>query len=107
MARYQRARGYARRGYSGAKRGYRAAGRSYGGKVGLNVSPAFLAGVVTGYTNLDDKLPGQLVLGAAVAPVNGLGVVKGFAQGVIAGNLVQTLMKTGVSKTGYQSMVTL
>lgn len=57
----------------------------------LGLSPAFLAGLAVGYTNLDDKLPQKAVLVAAVAPlkVKGFYQVKAGAQGVILGNMLQ------------------
>lgn len=61
------------------------------GGLGVNLSLPFLVGAVVGVTNLDDKIPKDLTLIAATAPVTGLGVVKSGAQGVILGNVVQTL----------------
>lgn len=60
-----------------------------------------LAGIAVGFSNLDDKLPKSVVLGAAVAPVKGLGVVKSGAQGIIFGNLLQGLL--GRSNSGNLS----
>lgn len=79
--RYRKARSYGRTAYRGGKK---AAGI-------LGLSPAFLAGVAVGYTNLDDKLPQKAVLVAAVAPlkVKGFYQVKAGAQGVILGNMLQ------------------
>lgn len=97
-------RGYARRGRMYAGRARRFAGRSYGSKVGLNVSMPFLAGVAIGYTDLDSKIPSQLVLGAATAPIKGLGTVKAAAQGIIFGNLIQSIKNGGLSTTGFKGV---
>lgn len=79
--RYRRGRFRAR----ASKKGF---GMSFG-KFGLNITPSMLAGVAIGMTNLDEKLPQGAVLAAAVAPVRGIGVIKGAAQGVVLGNLLQ------------------
>jgi len=102
--RYKRARGYARRGYGYARRGYSMAGRSYGSKIGLSISPAFIAGVLIGLTDLDQKIPAHAVLIGAAAPVKGLGVVKAGAQGIIFGNTIQQLRNSGVSSSGFQGI---
>lgn len=96
--------GYARRGRMYYGRARRFVGRSYGSKVGLNVSIPFLAGVAIGYTDLDQKIPSQLVLGAATAPVKGLGTVKAAAQGIIFGNLIQSLKQGGISTAGFKGV---
>jgi len=97
----RRYKNYARRAYGGARRGYSAMGRSYGSKMGVNISPAFVAGFLIGMTDLDQKIPGQAVLAGAVAPVRGLGVIKGGCQGIIAGNLVQSIRAGGLSSAGF------
>lgn len=83
------------------RRSYRRSGTS------VRLSPEFLAGVVVGFTDLDDKIPAELVLGVAAAPVTGIGKVKAAAQGIIIGNLVQTISKKGISGSSYQGMTTL
>ena len=85
-------------------RARRFAGRSYGGKVGLNISMPFIAGAVVGYTDMDQKIPSQLVLGAATVPVRGAGMVKAAAQGIIFGNLIQSLKQGGVSTAGFKGV---
>ena len=100
----RRWRSYARRGRMYTGRARRFAGRSYGGKVGLNVSPAFIAGMVVGFTDLDQKIPSQVVLGAATVPVRGAGMVKAAAQGIIFGNLIQSLKQGGVSTAGFKGV---
>ena len=85
-------------------RARRFAGRSYGGKVGLNISMPFIAGAVVGYTDMDSKIPSQLVLGAATVPVRGAGMVKAAAQGIIFGNLIQSLKQGGVSTAGFKGV---
>jgi hypothetical protein len=97
------ARKYRRR-FSYARRAYRFGGRSYGGKMGLNISPAFLAGMAIGFTDLDQKIPGQLVLGTAVAPIKGIGTIKAGAQGIIFGNLLQTIKNGGLSASGFKGI---
>ena len=99
-----------RRNYRGTYRGrrYGASFRrrgfagSYGG-YGMNLSTPFLAGAVVGYTNMDDKIPAELTMLGASAPIRGkgFGTVKGFSQGVIMGNLLQLLTKNkGLSGKG-------
>ena len=100
----RRYRRYARRGRMYYGRARRFAGRSYGGKVGLNISMPFIAGAVVGYTDMDQKIPSQLVLGAATAPIKGIGTVKAAAQGIIFGNLVQTIKNSGVSTQGFKGV---
>jgi hypothetical protein len=97
------ARNYRRR-YSYARRAYRFGGRPYGGRIGLNISPAFIAGAMLGLTDLDQKIPAQAVLIGATAPVRGLGVVKGGCQGIIFGNTLQQIRNSGISKTGFQGI---
>lgn len=62
-------------------------------KTGINLSTSFLAGLAVGFTDIDKKIPAEVVLGAAVAPVSGIGTIKAVAQGVVCGNLIQNLMK--------------
>lgn len=92
-------RSYGRRPYYASRRG----GSRRGG-MGLNLNPAFLAGAAIGFSDLDKNIPGQVVLGAATAPIRGLGMIKGVAQGIIFGNLVQTIKNTGVSNTGFKGI---
>jgi hypothetical protein len=77
--------------------------RSYGRRnnTGLNLSTPFLAGLVVGYTNLDDKIPAQLSLAAATAPIRmqGFGKIKALAQGIVFGNLIQSYMNKGGQST--------
>ncbi len=63
-------------------------------KAGINLSTPFIAGLAVGFTDIDKQVPAELVLGAAVAPVSGIGSIKAVAQGVIFGNLIQKFMKT-------------
>jgi hypothetical protein len=93
--------------YRGFVRRYYGRARRYGSKVGLNVNMPFLAGAVIGFSDLDEKIPAQIVLGAATVPVRGLGTVKAAAQGIIFGNLLQQLKNKQVSTEGYQSVVTI
>ena len=72
------------------------------GKIGVKFSPTFLGGMVLGFTNLDEKLPQELVLATAVAPISGIGAVKGAAQGIVVGNLIQKLTG-GTSLGGHAS----
>lgn len=57
--------------------------------MGISISPATIAGIVIGYTNLDDKIPKGVTLTAAVAPVKGLGRVQTVARGIMFGNMIQ------------------
>ena len=103
------ARRYRRSGsgsYRGRKYAY-SAGRggfagSFGG-YGLNLSTPWLAGAVVGFTNLDEKIPAELTLAASSIPLKGRGIgpIKGFAQGVLCGNLIQSLVANkGISGQG-------
>jgi len=53
---------------------------------------------------MDQKIPSQLVLGAATVPVRGAGMVKAAAQGIIFGNLIQSLKQGGVSTAGFKGV---
>ena len=90
--RYRRGRFRARASKSGI-------GASFG-KLGVKLSPTFLGGIVVGMTNLDDKLPKEVVLATAVAPISGIGAFKGAAQGIVLGNLLQGFMG-GKSLAGH------
>ena len=83
-----------RRSYSGGRR------RSYRSRSRLNVSPAYVAGVAAGFSNYDKMVPAEIIIGAAVAPVRGIGTIKAVAQGALMGNLLQAVMKNkGLSGT--------
>jgi len=91
-----RAGGYAKRTAGGyAKRG-RAYGSKRNRKLGINSSIPFLIGLGVGLTNMDDKIPKELTLGLAVAPVKGIGELKGGAQGVVFGNMLQQKFGIGL-----------
>jgi hypothetical protein len=94
-----------RRSYGGRRPYYSARSGGRRGGVGINLSMPFLAGAIVGYTDMDNKIPAQLVLGAASAPVRGMGVLKGAAQGVVFGNLIQQIVASkGVSSSGFQGI---
>lgn len=63
-----------------------------------------MIGALVGFTNMDDKIPKELTLAAASIPISGIkgmGSIKGAAQGVIFGNLVQSLVANkGMSGQG-------
>lgn len=82
-----RARNYGRRAYGYGKRMY--------GRTGLNMTMPFLAGTIVGLTDFDKVIPAEIKLGVAVLPVKGVGSIKGFAQGLIAGDLIQGM--TGIN----------
>ena len=87
MARMRRARNYARTGYRKAKQG-------------LDLSPTFIAGAVAGWTDLDKKVPAEVVLLGATAPVRGFYKVKSVCQGAIFGNTIKSMMANkGLSGT--------
>ncbi len=87
--RFKRYRGTARKAYS---------------KTGLNLSIPFLVGAMVGFTDLDQRIPSQIVLGAATVPMRGFGTIKAGAQGVIFGNLVQGLKNGGLSSSGFRGV---
>ena len=64
-----------------------------GGKI-LGMSLPQLIGFGIGLTKIDNALPKNLILGAAVMPtgiVKGVAPIANFAKGVILGNMVQGL----------------
>lgn len=75
---------FSRRGFAG----------SYGG-YGFNLSTPFLAGAIIGFTNMDDKIPAEVTLAGASMPIKGkgFGMIKAVSQGVLMGNLIQSLTK--------------
>ena len=80
--------GYARGRYGG-RVGFRA------GRFGLSLSMPFLVGAAIGMTNLDNMIPPWVKILAACAPVRGLGPIKAVAQGMLVGDVVQSM--TGFS----------
>ena len=59
------------------------------GSTKLQISTGFLAGVAAGVTNLDNKIPADVRIALAAAPITGIGMVKGFFQGAILGDIAQ------------------
>ncbi|MDO9573467.1 MAG: hypothetical protein Q7I94_00625 [Candidatus Contubernalis sp.] len=83
---------FSRRGFSGSVGGY-----------GLNLSTPFMAGALIGFTNMDDKIPAEITLAGASMPIKGkgFGTVKAVSQGILMGNLIQSLVKNkGLSGKG-------
>lgn len=83
--------------YRSKRRSFRrSSGRSRSalGGLGLNLSLPTLAGVVVGFSNLDDRLPKEAVLAAAVAPVR-TGKIGSAARGIVFGNLIQGFLGRG------------
>lgn len=78
------------RGRNWVNRNFMASGRRYGRKgMGLNLSVEFLAGLAVGAaTDIDNKIPANVKVFAACAPVRGMGKVKGFAQGLLVGDML-------------------
>ena len=86
---YRSTRGFRRgRYYAGYSRGSFGFGR---GKFGLSLSIPFLAGAAIGMTNLDNMIPPWVKILAACAPVRGIGPVKAVAQGMLLGDVVQSM----------------
>lgn len=94
MARYGKRYGNFRKKFSG----YRIKARGYYKKSGLSLSTEFLAGAVVGLTNYDAKIPAELKILAACAPVKGFGRIKAFAQGMLLGDVIQA--RTGINIMG-------
>lgn len=94
---------YRRKQYRNYGRRVRSYGRRNREKI-LGMAPAVVAGVIVGMTNMDDKLPKNLVLLGATAPnmVKGQHHVKNFCGGVVFGNILQGygLNIPGVGSTG-------
>lgn len=86
-------RRYASRGYGFARRAY--------GKSGLNLSMPFLAGAALGaFTDIDNNIPTEIKILGATAPVRGFGMVKGFAQGMLFGDVLYKYIKGGIGSNG-------
>lgn len=82
-------RRYASRGYGFARRAY--------GRSGLNLSMPFMAGAALGaFTEVDNNIPNEIKILAATAPVRGFGMVKGFAQGMLFGDVLYKYIKGGI-----------
>lgn len=94
---------------SGFGRRFKSFRSSRSGQI-LGMSMPYAAGVVIGLSNLDDKIPADYTLVAAIMPtmvtrkVKGLGQVKAVAQGIILGNLIQKW--TGYTLGGASSSTT-
>lgn len=83
----------AARAYGGRAKAYGRRGAKAGGKI-LGMSMPQLVGFAIGITKMDNQLPKNLILAAAVAPtgiVKGIAPISNFARGVILGNMVQGL----------------
>lgn len=91
MARYRRR---ARRAYRGARRG----ARKVGGM--LDLSMETVAGIGIGYSSLDEKIPHDMVLIAATAPVKGFNKVKKVSRGIIFGNRLKQMIGGSGFRTG-------
>lgn len=101
MARFQRAKNaYANR------RVYYAKARSYGSKAyaksGLQISPAFIAGVATPFVTPMAGvslagLPETAILAGSSVPIKGLGNIKGYCQGYVIGKVLQSFVGNPLS----------
>ena len=61
-----------------------------------------LAGIGVGYSNLDEKIPSDLVVIGATAPVKGFVRPQKFFRGVMFGNRVKQLIGgSGFNSGGY------
>ena len=81
IRRYRRGRFRAKASRRGASIGF--------GKASLNISPGFIGGLIAGLTNYDNKIPADIRIAAAAAPIKGVGIVKSVAQGMILGDILQ------------------
>lgn len=71
----------------------------------LGMSMPQLIGFAVGMSNLDNNIPKNLILGAAVLPtglLKGVAPISNFAKGVILGNMAQGL-GLGIPGMGSQS----
>lgn len=109
MAFYRRRRyNYSRRrwrGYGMAGRGARRRFYVGGQKFGVRLTMPFLIGVALGFSNLDDIVPAPIKILVAAAPIRGIGVFKGLAQGMLVGDVAQkltgfTLPTPGINSSG-------
>ena len=89
----------ARRGFSRARRGASRANKL------LGLDPAFVVGALVGYSNMDEKIPENVTLAAAVNPMKFKGAyqAKQAACGIIAGNKIQQFMNGRDAGTGANS----
>ena len=68
----------------------------------LDLSSATLAGIGVGYSSLDEKIPSDLVVIGATAPIKGYTQPKNFFRGVMFGNRVKQLIGgSGINTGGY------
>lgn len=100
MARFRNFRGRFKGGYSKAKSW---AGRNKGQIMGFGLP--FIAGVIVGMTNYDEKIPAEIRILGACLPigkwVKGAYPVQLFCQGLLVGNVIQ--QRTGISLGGGSS----
>lgn len=108
MARFARARS-AYRSTRGYRKGKTYAGYSKGavgfgrGKIAVSIPLEFLGGLAIGaLTDLDNKVPATIKLAAATVPIRGPGInqVKNFAQGMVLGDVIQSMTGISLLNTG-------
>lgn len=103
MARFRRS---GKGSYRGRKYAYSANRRGFAGSFGgygVNLSTPFMLGAVIGFTNMDEKIPAEMTMAGASLPIQGkgFGSIKAVSQGILMGNLVQSLVKhKGLSGNG-------
>lgn len=83
--------------------GYGKRAKGYYNKSGLQLSTEFIAGVAIGLTNYDARIPAELKILGACAPVKGFGKIKAFSQGMLLGDVIQA--RTGINILGGSSTV--
>lgn len=89
---WRRGRGYRRSYFVGSNKG-----------TGLKLTMPFLAGVAGSFVIPASSTNGMVdtaIIAAAVAPVSGIGTVKGAAQGYILGKLLQTFIGNPLAQSG-------
>lgn len=73
-----------------------------GAKKAVDLSMETMAGIVVGWTDMDQKIPSDIVVLGATAPINGFNKPKKFFRGVMFGNRVKQLVSgSGLNTGGY------
>jgi hypothetical protein len=70
--------------------------------MGISKNMLFWGGAAIGFSNLDEKIPAQYSLLAATAPIygGGVGKIKAIAQGIVFGNIIQSMVGKNYGSSG-------
>lgn len=94
-----------RRNYRKRFNRYKSGFRKMYNKAGINLTTEFLLGAAVGsLTDFDNKIPAPVKILTACAPVRGMGQIKGFAQGMLVGDILSAYVpKFGTNGNGYDT----